>query len=158
MVDGTLGYTVKDRWVVSGRYAKSTATRGGSQSMTLHQALLEWYPQPEPGRVKLFVNAGAGLMSVALHTTSTNGEQENTYKGSGLPNLVGGLGLDITVVRRFVVTPFISHTRSFGGNVEQRRCINQIANNGNVTTQCLVLTSQPRIFNLTQFGTRIGWR
>ena len=154
-VDASLGYTIRDRWVIIGRYAKWQA--GRSQTMTLRQALLEWYPNPNPGRLKWFVNAGTGRMSVALY--SKHGQDyTDEFNSSSLPNVVVGTGVDIGLVRRFVLTPFISHTRTVGGRASQTHCVNKVAINGSVNTDCFKVYEQPRVFNLTQLGTRIGWR
>ena len=154
--DVTLGYTLRDRWVVSGRYAGWNGNRGGSQSIILRQLLLEWYPHPDPGPFKWFINAGGGSMRVDLQTSHLPDYTER-FTAGGLPSFVLGTGVDIAVVRRFVFAPFVSHTRSIGGQALQARCFDEIGPNG-VENTCYTLSSQPRTFTLTQFGTRIGWR
>lgn len=153
----TLGYTFRDRLVLSGRYADWSGNHGGGQSITLRQLLLEWYPRPDPGRFKWFVNVGGGAMSVDLRTSHLP-DYTDRFTAGGLPSFVFGTGVDVAVVRRFVVTPFVSHSRSIGGNAVQTRCLNQVGPGGVVETNCYTVTSQPRTFNLTQLGTRIGWR
>jgi hypothetical protein len=154
-IDGSLGYTIRDRWVISGRYLKWQA--GSAQTMTMRQALLEWYPNPDPGRFKWFVNGGAGTMSVGL--LSKHGlDYTDEYHSTSLPSVVAGTGVDIALVRRFVLTPFLSHTRTVGGHASQTHCINTVPNSGPITTSCYRVNDQPRVFNLTQLGTRIGWR
>jgi hypothetical protein len=155
--DFTLGYTLRDRWVISGRYADWSGNHGGPQSITLKQLLLEWYPHPEPARLKWFINAGAGSMSVDL-TTSHLPDYVDRYTAGGLPSIMLGTGLDVTVVRRLVLTPFIAYTRSIGGNAAQQRCINSVDSAGAPITDCFTVPSQPNTFSLLQLGTRIGWR
>ena len=155
--DIALGYTVRDRWVIAGRYATWGAERGGSQDFTMKQLLLEWYPRPEPGRFKWFVNAGAAQMSVDV-STSHLPEFTDRFTATNLPAIVAGTGLDLTVYRRFVFTPFVSHSRSVGGKTTQNRCVYDFLADGSLVSQCGFVEGQPRKFNLTQIGTRFGWR
>jgi hypothetical protein len=154
--DVTLGYTLKHRWVIGGRYAAWSAS-GGAQKITLRQAMMEWYPNPEAGRLKWFINAGLGNMSLALNTTHGI-DWTDTYDAKALPSITAGTGTDISLVRGFVLTPFMSHTRSVGGHTEGGRCTNGITSTGAPTTSCIAMPAQPRVFSLTQIGTRVGWR
>jgi hypothetical protein len=156
-LDAMLGYTFNDRWVITGRYARWTGASGGPQAMTLRQALVEWYPHPEPGRVKWFVNAGAGSMSIALHTAHGN-DYADEFNANGLPAIVAGTGVDIALASRMVITPVVSHTRTVGGRTLKTHCLKQIEAGVVVTTNCYPVSSEPTTFNLTQIGTRIGWR
>lgn len=155
--DVTLGYTLRDRWVISGRYAEWGAERGGTQDFTLKQLLVEWYPTPEPGRLKWFVNAGVGRTSVDV-STSNPPESSDRLTATNMPSFVVGTGVDITLYRRFVVTPFASHTRTIGGSTTQFHCVYDFDISGERLSSCGTVVGQPHRFNLTQIGTRFGWR
>jgi hypothetical protein len=154
--DGSVGYTLSDRWVVGGRYAKWAGSRNAPQSLSMKTVNLEWYPHPEPGRVKWFTNVGVGAMTVDLHS-QTNGEVYDEYTGGGLPSAMFGTGADITLMRRLVLTPFLSHSRNFGGQVRMNHCISQFPTSGPVSTACFPVPAN-RHFTFTQLGTRVGWR
>jgi hypothetical protein len=154
--DVTLGYTLRDRWVISGRYAEWGAEHGGSQDFTLKQLLVEWYPTPEPGRIKWFVNAGVGQTSVDA-STSNPPESSDRLVATNLPSFVVGTGIDITVYRRFVLTPFVSHTRTVGGMTNQHHCVYDFDITGELLSSCGSITG-PHRFNLSQIGARFGWR
>lgn len=155
--DFRAGYTFRDRWVVGGRAANWSGNPDGFQSIKLRQVLLEWYPHPDPGKYKWFVNTALGSMSVDLYAEKSV-EANDRYVGGGLPSMALGTGMDIAVVHRLVLTPFLSYNRSLGGRVDQTHCVNHIP----VGTTTFVAecgeSSQPRTFTLMQFGTRFGWR
>jgi hypothetical protein len=156
--DFRLGYTFRDRWVVAARAANWSGNHTGLQSIKLRQALLEWYPHPDPGRLKWFLNSGLGTMAVDLFGAD-GAEITDRYFGSGLPAMVLGTGMDIAVVRRFVLTPFASYNRNLGGRVSHTHCRTSIpTGNAPQVTTCNTVRSQPHTFSLLQLGTRIGWR
>jgi hypothetical protein len=156
--DFTVGYTLRDRWVISGRYADWKADNpAGPQSINLRQVLVEWYPHPEPARLKWFLNVGGGLMGVDINVSHLP-DYTDRFTASGLPSFVVGTGVDLTVFRRFVVTPFLSHSRSMAGNAVQDRCVPSTPPTGGPFTDCFSVPGQPRSFTLSQLGTRFGWR
>jgi hypothetical protein len=156
--DFRAGYTFSDRWVVGVRAGNWSGQSSGLQSMKLRQALLEWYPHPEPGRFKWFGNAALGSMSVDLYSAKSV-ESSDRYVGSGLPAVSLGTGVDVSVVQRFVVTPFFSYDRNVGGRVARTHCITHIpAGSTSFVTDCGTLPSNPATFTLLQLGTRVGWR
>ena len=154
--DAMLGYTLNDRWVLGGRYAKWSGAANGPQSLSLTTANLEWYPHPEPARVKWFMNVGLGVMTVDLRSQPSR-EVVDGYTGSGMPSTSFGTGVDISMMHRVVLTPFISHSRNFGGDARMNHCISQFPTNAPVSTECFPIRSNPT-FTFTQLGTRIGWR
>jgi hypothetical protein len=156
--DAMLGYTFRDRFVVGGRYATWRGTQGGAQAITMRQAFVEWYPRPDPGRYKWFINAGGGTMSVDLNTRNDYFQYRDSYSGKGLPSVFAGTGSDIRLVRRLVVTPFISYTRTVTGKASAMHCIINAPVSGAPVEQCGSIPEQPRTFSLTQVGTRFGWR
>jgi hypothetical protein len=158
-VDAMAGYTFADRWVLGARFAKWNSSQGGAQTVNLRQAFLEWYPRPEPGRLKWFVNAGGGLMSVNLNT-SHHGllpSGRDSVAGSGLANVFAGTGMDVQVVRRLVMTPFVSYTRSIAGRASNLHCTMTPTATGTTET-CGLIPPHARTFSLLQAGTRVGWR
>lgn len=155
--DVMLGYTFRDRWVVGGRYSGSTATEGGEQNIIVRHAILEWYPNPDPGRVKWFINAGAGSTSVSIHTRHAT-TYTDEYNANGLPSIAAGTGVDISLYRGLVLTPFVSRSRTIGGGTEGTRCVNGVNAAGTPVQSCQTLSSQPLVYQVTQLGTRIGWR
>lgn len=156
--DFRAGYTFSDRWVVGVRAANWSGAPNGFQSIKLRQALLEWYPHADPGRFKWFVNTALGAMSVDLFTVRSV-EQNDHYLGKGLPAMALGTGVDISVVQRFVLTPFVSYNRNLGGRVELTRCLSHYPTGSTVLVEeCGTAPSQPRTFSLLQLGTRLGWR
>jgi hypothetical protein len=156
--DFRAGYTLRDRWVVGARVANWSGEPSGFQSIKLRQALLEWYPHPDPGRVKWFLTTAVGSMSVDLYSEKSV-ESSDRFVGSGLPTVSLGTGVDFNVVRRFVVTPFAMYNINTGGNVDQTHCLTHIPT-GQTTwvTECTTLGRRPHTFALMQFGTRVGWR
>ena len=154
--DGMVGYTLGDRWVLGGRYAKWSGSTNGSQSLSLTTANLEWYPHPEPARVKWFMNVGLGAMSVDLRSQPTESVIDE-YTGGRLLATTLGTGVDVTLMRRFVITPFLAHSRNVRGTVQQNHCVSLFPANGPVVTDCSA-ANVPAIFTFTQLGTRIGWR
>jgi hypothetical protein len=154
--DVSLGYTLRDRWVLVGRYASWTHDGPDAESMKLAQALVEWYPHPDPGRLKWFVNVGGGLMSVDLNASDV--DFRDNFKASSLPSFVGGTGVDVALLSRLVLTPFFSYTRSFTGDARHTRCIDVAQDDGTRQTQCFAVAKDPGIFNLKQVGVRVGWR
>jgi hypothetical protein len=85
-------------------------------------------------------------------------ESNDHYVGNGLPALALGTGMDIALVRRVVLTPFLSYNRSMGGRVDQTHCVNHIPVGTSTFVSECGESSQPRTFTLMQFGTRLGWR
>jgi hypothetical protein len=161
--DVSLGYTLRDRWVLAGRYAGWTNFDGGAQDMQLYQALVEWYPRRDPGRIKWFVNAGLGLMSVDINTATENPARDHfdateRFVKNAMPSAVVGTGVDVSVIRRFVVTPFFSFTRSFLGDPQHTSCVNVLLDDGTYEWQCFGPVTEPGTFNLKQLGLRFGWR
>jgi hypothetical protein len=79
--------------------------------------------------------------------------------GSRLPTTVLGTGVDVVVLRRFVVTPYVSLARNFGGLASREHCNSQFRSDGTVVTACSVYPTpvQP-VFTFWQMGTRFGWR
>jgi hypothetical protein len=156
--DFRAGYTFRDRWVVGARVANWSGEPSGFQSIKLRQALLEWYPHPEPGRVKWFLTTALGSMSVDLYSEKSV-ESSDHFVGAGLPTLSLGTGVDVSMVRRFVLTPYAMYNINMGGNVDQTHCVSHIPN-GQTTwvTSCLTLEQRPHRFALMQLGTRVGWR
>ena len=162
--DVSLGYTVRDRWVIAGRYAAWSNEDGGAQSIRLTQALVEWYPKRDPGRFKWFVNSGLGFTFADVNTSGESGARHadtryDHYVGSGLASMVVGTGMDVAVVRRFVVTPFFSYTRTLGGQLEHTPCVNELQSDGvSRVYQCFGTITEPGNYNLRQLGVRFGWR
>lgn len=157
-VEATAGYTFRDRWVVGGRYARWTGEANGSQSLSMRTVNLEWYPHPEPARLKWFLNAGVGKMDVSLRSQPDR-ENLETFTGKGLPMTSIGTGLDVAIFGRLVITPFASLARNFGGQTSRNHCTSQFRADGTVSTVCLDFPKlvQPT-FTFTQLGTRFGWR
>ena len=155
--DFRAGYTFRDRWVVGGRVANWSGNPDGFQSIKLRQVLVEWYPHPEPGKYKWFLNTALGSMHVDLYSEKSV-ESNDHYVGSGLPAMALGTGVDIALVRRVVLTPFLSYNRSVGGRVDQTHCVNHIPVGTTTFVSECGESSQPRTFTLMQFGTRLGWR
>lgn len=156
--DFRAGYTLRDRWVVGARVANWSGDPSGFQSIKLRQAVVEWYPNADPGRFKWFLNTALGAMNVDVYSEKSV-EASDRFVGSGLPAMALGTGVDIQMVRRFVLTPFFSYNRNLGGKVEQTHCISHIPT-GTTTwiTDCSTLPSTPHTFTLMQLGTRVGWR
>ena len=156
--DFRAGYTFRDRWVVGARLANWSGNLDGQQSIKLRHVLLEWYPHPDPGKLKWFLNTALGSMAVDLYSEKS-AEQSNHLVGSGLPSAAIGTGVDISLVQRLVFTPFLTYNRSMGGLVDHTTCIRHIPT-GSTTwqTDCFLAQSQPRTFTLLQLGTRLGWR
>jgi hypothetical protein len=152
------GYTFRDRWVLGGQYTRWTGNEHGPQSLSIRTVNVEWYPHPEPARVKWFINAGFGQMRVDL-VSQPDSENTDAYKGSRLPTTVLGTGVDVAVLRRFVVTPYVSLARNFGGLASREHCNSQFRSDGTVVTACSVYPTpvQP-VFTFWQMGTRFGWR
>lgn len=155
--DIALGYTLRDRVVVAGRYASWSNDDGGSQRITLAQALAEWYPRRDPGRIKWFVNLGLGFTSVDINSTSDVNTRDHFHGGS-LPSAVAGTGVDLVVFRRFVATPFFSMTRTFTGEAGHSHCINTVLTDGTREWHCFGPFTEPVIYNFKQLGMRFGWR
>jgi hypothetical protein len=155
-MDVALGYTLRDRWVLTGRYASWSTAYGDDQSMRLSQALVEWYPHPEPARVKWFLNAGGGLMSIDIDRQDQ--DVTDHFSAGALPSMVVGTGVDITLVQRLVVTPFFSFSRSMLGSAEHTRCVRTVLVDGSVEYPCYRVTNEPGTYSLRQLGARIGWR
>lgn len=153
-VDATVGYTLKDRWVIGGRFGNWTGTTNGPQSISVAQALVEWYPRPDPGRFKWFVNAGVGTMSVSL-VSAPRSDIRDTYRGR-LPTIAAGTGMDVALRGRFVLSPFLAYTRTVSGEASNDRCITYAGTT--TSTDCGELPPQPRLFTLPQAGLRLGWR
>lgn len=162
--DVSLGYTFRDRWVLAGRYATWSNTEGEPQNLRLRQALVEWYPKRDPGRVKWFLNAGLGVMSADMRTLGedntqrANNDVRDHYVGSGLKSMVMGTGVDIGLVSRFVLTPFFSYTRTLSGQLDHTRCTNVFLDDGTREWQCFGPVTEPGGYNLRQLGLRFGWR
>jgi hypothetical protein len=156
--DFRVGYTFSDRWVVGVRAGNWSGERSGFQNIKLRQALLEWYPHPEPGRFKWFVNTGLGGMSVDLYSEKSI-EASDRFVGKSLPTISMGAGVDVSIIQRFVLTPFLSYNRNVGGRVQWTHCTTHMPP-GSTTfvTDCSTLPSNPATFTLMQFGTRVGWR
>jgi hypothetical protein len=153
-VDAMLGYTLKDRWVVGGRFGKWTGTTNGPQSMTMQQAVVEWYPHPDPGRFKWFVNAGVGTMSVSV-VSAPRFDIRDSYRGR-LPTISAGTGMDVALRTRITLSPFLAYTRTLSGTASQNRCMSY--GGSTPTTACNELPAQPRLFTLPRAGLRLGWR
>ena len=161
--DIALGYTLRDRWVMAGRYAKWTNVDGGAQTITLRQALVEWYPRRDPGRIKWFVNAGLGVMSADINTaiegpTRDHFDTKDNFSNSRMPSTVLGTGVDVTTVGRLAVTPFFSFTRSFFGDQRHTRCVNILLDDGKLRVAVLRSRHGAGTFSLKQLGIRVGWR
>jgi hypothetical protein len=156
--DFRAGYTFRDRWVLGVRAANWSGNPGGFQSIKLRQGFLEWYPHPDPGRFKWFITTALGNMNVDVYSEKSL-ESSDRYVGSGLPSMALGTGMDVSVVRRFVVTPFISYNRNLSGYVDQTHCVTHIPTGGSTfVTDCVTLGATPHTFSLLQLGTRVGWR
>jgi hypothetical protein len=156
--DFRVGYTFRDRWVLGIRAANWSGDPSGLQSIQLRQGFLEWYPHPDPGRFKWFVNTAVGNMNVDVYSEKSL-ESSDRYVGKGLPSMAFGSGVDVSVVRRFVVTPFISYNRNLSGYVDQTHCVTHIPTGStNFETDCVTLGARPHTFTLLQLGTRVGWR
>lgn len=155
--DFRAGYTFRDRWVVGARIASWNGSSEGLQSFKFRQALLEWYPHPDPGRVKWFLTTAVGDMQVDAFSEKSV-EASDRFVG-GVPAIALGTGVDVSVVRRFVLTPFVLYNRNVGGSVDQTHCVTHIPS-GMTTwvTDCATVTARPQIFTLWQVGTRFGWR
>jgi hypothetical protein len=156
--DFRLGYTLSDRWAIAARVANWSGAPDSVQSIRLRQVLVEWYPHPDPGRIKWFLNAGLGQMSADVFTNSTP-EKDDHYTGEGMPAMVVGTGLDLALVQRIVATPFFSYNRNLGGKVDLTHCVNHIPT-GTTTwvRDCHSRSGEPRTFTLAQVGVRLGWR
>lgn len=154
-LQGMMGYTLRDRWVIGGHYGSWSGTTNGPQSITTRQAMLEWYPHADPGRVKWFLNGGVGTMSVDVRSNPTREVREELNGTQRMMSL--GTGIDFSLVRGLVLTPFFSYARTAGGEVRNNHCVSQYATNGSVSTNCYPVM-QPHSIHLTQLGTRIGWR
>ena len=102
------------------------------------------------------MNVGVGTMSVALHSQTTR-ETSDDYMGGGLPSAMIGTGTDITLMRRLVLTPFLSHSRNFGGETRMNHCVTQFPTSAPPSVRCFPVPANPH-FTFTQLGTRIGWR
>jgi hypothetical protein len=156
--DFRLGYTISDRWAIAARVANWSGAPDSVQSIKFRQVLVEWYPHPDPGRIKWFLNAGVGKMDADIFTVGSV-EKDDHYVGSGMPAMAFGTGVDVAVVQRFVVTPFLSYNRNLSGRVDITHCINHIPNGSTTWVRdCHFVSDQPRTFTLLQLGTRVGWR
>jgi hypothetical protein len=154
--DFRLGYTIRDRWVLAARVANWSGNPDGFQSIKLRQALLEWYPHADPGRYKWFINMGGGTMDADLFRQPST-EINDRYFGKGLPAMVAGTGVDINLVQRLVLTPFISYNRNIGGRSDHTHCVTHFPT-ATPVTECNTIPSQPHLFTLLQAGLRFGWR
>ena len=155
--DFRAGYTLRDRWVVGARLANWNGAQDGVQSFKFRQVLVEWYPNPDPGRIKWFLTTAVGDMKVDAYSEKSV-EASDRFVG-GVPAMALGTGIDVSTIRRFVVTPFMTYNRSLGGTVDQTHCVSHIPN-GTTTwvTDCATFRGSPHVFTLWQLGTRIGWR
>jgi hypothetical protein len=156
-----VGVTLLDRWVIGGRYAKWGSDRGGEQNLEARQALVEWYPHPEPAKVKWFLNAGLGLTTLELSTYHLGGlfDHSDSVTASNLKSFVTGTGVDIAIYRRVVLSPFFSYTRTIEARSNGRFCLLNKASDGTIrSVNCANEPPKPRVFSFAQFGTRIGWR
>jgi hypothetical protein len=159
--DAAAGVTLFDRWVVGGRYASWSTESGGRQELSTRQAIVEWYPHPEPGRVKWFLNGGFGFTTLSLSTYHLGGlyDHSDSLTATHLKSMAVGSGIDIQLYRRVVLSPFFSYTRTLEGGSTNRFCILNKASDGTIRhVNCAVEPTKPRVFSLAQFGTRIGWR
>ena len=154
--DFRLGYTIRDRWVIAGRVANWSGNHDGLQSIKLRQALLEWYPHADPGRYKWFINMGAGTMDADLFR-QPDIELSDRYFGKGLPAMVAGTGIDVTLIQRLVATPYLSYNRNVGGRSDHTHCVTHFPT-ATPVTECNTVPSQPHLFTLLQTGLRFGWR
>ena len=157
VADLAVGYTLRDRVVIAGRYASWSNFDGGAQRITLGQALMEWYPRRNPGRVKWLVNLGLGFTSIDINATPTPDIRDH-FRGGTLPSVVAGTGIDVALYRRVVATPFFSMTRTFTGETHHTRCINIVLSDGSKEWQCFGPIAEPGTYNLKQLGVRFGWR
>jgi hypothetical protein len=156
--DFRLGYTLSDRWAIAARVANWSGAPDSVQSIRLRQVLVEWYPHPDPGRIKWFLNAGLGVMSADVFTNSTP-ERDDHFTGKGMPALAVGTGVDVALLQRFVATPFFSYNRNLGGSVDVMHCTKHLPNGSTTWVRdCQFLTGRPRTFTLAQLGLRVGWR
>jgi hypothetical protein len=155
--DFRAGYTFRDRWVIGARVANWSGSANGFQSFKYRQALVEWYPNPDPGRIKWFLTTAMGEMKVDAYSQKSV-EASDRFVG-GVPAVALGTGIDVSTIQRFVISPFLTYNRNFGGAVDQTHCITHIPT-GTTTwvTDCTTVTGRPQTFTLWQFGTRVGWR
>ena len=155
--DFRAGYTFRDRWVIGLRVASWSGEPDGFQSIKFRQALVEWYPHPDPGRIKWFLTTALGDMKVDAFSEKSV-EASDRFVG-GLPAVAIGTGVDFSTVRRFVVTPFVMYNRNIGGTVDQTHCVSHIPTGQTVwVTDCVNFAGRPHVFSLWQLGTRVGWR
>jgi hypothetical protein len=105
---------------------------GGTESLTFVTFVTQWYPQPRQG---FFVLGGLGV--AAMDATGDGVELRTNSLG-----LQAGVGYDITLTRKFAITPYADLLYGTGGNVQ----VNGSTTNVKVSS------------NLVQFGVAASWR